>query len=162
MIDRRSLVTGLLAILPTAALARDMLTPTGQYRVWIPDDWLMTKETGWLTAHAPDESLWLRADQMTATNTDLQSFDAEGFIDSELDDYDILRDEIRSLNGIPYRRVEGSGVDEGDNVLFRVRIVRHPTAPVVLATIIYGEPDDIADAQTAVLADKILKSIQPR
>lgn len=165
MIDRRVLL-GFAVSIPVS-LARAGPVRAGEIRpkasafsIWTPSGWITEQPENRLSAHAPDESLYLSAEQQPLPSGDIKGVDVEAILDRELDDFDIKLDELRALNGVPYRRVEGTGDDEGDDITFRMRISTHPAQPLALIALVWGENEDMGDAATSAVADQILKSMK--
>jgi hypothetical protein len=165
MIDRRILLG--FAVSVPFGLARTGPVRAGEIRpnaaafsVWTPSGWITEQPENRLSAHAPDESLYLSAEQQPISSGGIKGVDVEAILDRELDDFDIKLDELRALNGVPYRRVEGTGDDEGDDVTFRMRIIAHPAKPFALIALVWGENEDLGDAATSGVADQILKTMK--
>jgi hypothetical protein len=155
-------VIGLIALFACRPALAGEIRPSGggDFSVWTPSGWKVTKPDNRVAANAPDESLYLSAEQLPLAAAGLKGIDVAAILDRELDDFDITVDELRAVDGVPYRRVEGAGVDEGDKVLFRMRVISHPSRPLALVALVWGENEDMADAATSGIADQILKSLK--
>ncbi|MHB2169579.1 hypothetical protein [Alsobacter sp. R-9] len=161
MIDRRHLVA-LLAFAPMAPAFAGELRPTGAvFSVWTPSGWVVNQQPPRVSAHAPDESLYVSAEQLLLPAEGLKKIDVNAILDRELDDFEIRLDELRARDGVPYRRLEGTGNDDGDSIVFRMRAISHPSQAMALVVLVWGEDDDMADPATSGIADQILASLKP-
>src|SRR5262249_15786013 len=92
---------------------------------------------------------------------DLAKVDIERFLDDELDDFTIKTDQIvLEPSGARARKLEGTGKDEGDDIVFRIRAFLRGAD--VLVVLVYGEVPETTNESGAALLDRVLRSLAAR
>ena len=156
---RLAALIGTLALLGwlPPAWAADVNVPEGRYTIWIPDTWKAGIAGSRISATASDESISVVA-QVLPLPGELAGADFDSLLDTELDDFTITRDEIvRRPGGELVRRLEGTGKDEGDDVLFR--IAASPREKELVIVLVYGEAPDMTSKAGVALVERALKSL---
>ncbi|HXP75164.1 MAG TPA: LpqN/LpqT family lipoprotein [Stellaceae bacterium] len=153
-------VIGLFVVLLCGAAARaGMVTsPNGKFSIWTPDPWTVTKKRSGITAENPKQSVYVVAAPVGVVDADNLDEQARAFVDNEIDDMKITKDEESKYQGFPARTLQGTGRDEGDDIVFQCIVVDPGGDRDVLAVLIYG---DAKAMQENNAVEKILSSLKP-
>lgn len=142
----------------TAVQAAETSNPNGKLSVWTPDQWTVTQKRSGIVAENPKRSLYMVASPVTVVDAGSLDEAARAFVDNELDDAKITKDEEVKHQGFPARRLQGTGRDEGDDVTFQCIVIDPGNNRDPLAVLIYGDPKPMEEAPPV---EKILGSLKP-
>lgn len=142
----------------TAAQAGEASNPSGKFSIWVPDPWTVTQKRSGIVAENPKHNLYMVASPITLVDVDSLDEQARAFVDAELDDAKIVKDEETKHQGLPARRLQGTGRDEGDDVVFQCIVIDPGNNRDPLAVLIYGDPKPMEEAPPL---EKILGSLKP-
>lgn len=158
--SRRAILASVGALLLAPRLARAGTTQLEGFSIWVPSNWVTQTDDGQFNAHSGNEALYLRAQLLDLPpKGTLATAPLEGVVDDELDDYDVLSDNIDTSGPKPLRVMEGSGEDEGDDVLFRMVALPAAQPTQVALAMVYGEEDGFQYQSNRDTAARILASL---
>ncbi len=142
----------------TAVQAGETSNPNGKFSIWTPDPWTVTQKRSGIIAENPKRNIYVVASPVVLVDADSLDEQARAFVDNELDDMKITKDEETKHQGLPARRLQGTGRDEGDDVVFQCIVVDPGNNRDPLAVLIYGDPKPMEEAPPI---EKILSSLKP-
>lgn len=158
--SRRTILLSAAALLVAPRLARAGVTQLEGFSIWLPSNWATQTNEDRVDAHSSNEVLYLRAQVLDLPpKATLATAPLEGVIDDELDDYDLLSDQMDTTGPSPLRVVEGSGEDEGDDVVFRVVAIPGAKPTQVVLAMIYAEEDAFQYQSNRDTVARILASL---
>jgi uncharacterized iron-regulated membrane protein len=142
-----------------AARADDHVSTGGKFSVWLPDRWVATAKGDRIEAHNPADSVQVVVGRLKDADADLSDEDVADFVDDELDDMAISKDETKNLQGRETRVLEGTGRDEEDPVNFRA--VAFDPGGAVLVALVYGDANVLGREEVSRAVERILRSVKP-
>jgi hypothetical protein len=152
-----------LTLLAYASLAPAALGDSASnlsFDVSIPRDWKLAKSAGRWEAHAPGDTMTAILVQRTAPASGLHGLDGQDLVDDEMDDFTVEIDQIRSADGVFYRRVEGSCMDGDDPSRFKMKIILSKDEKLAGLLFVYASTEDLADPGLQSTMDDILRSLR--
>ncbi len=141
-----------------AAEAGETSNPNGRFSIWLPDPWTVTQKRSGIIAENPKRNIYMVASPVAIPDADSLDESARAFVDNELDDAKIIKDEEIKHQGFAARRLQGTGRDEGDDVTFQCIVIDPGNDRDPLAVLIYGDGKPMEEAPPL---EKILGSLKP-
>jgi hypothetical protein len=142
----------------TAAEAGETSNPNGRFSIWLPDPWTVTQKRSGIVAENPKHNIYMVASPVVLVDADSLDEAVRTFVDNELDDAKITKDDETKHQGFAARRLQGTGRDEGDDVIFQCIVIDPGNNRDPLAVLIYGDPKPMEEAPPL---EKILGSLKP-
>ena len=142
-----------------AALADDHVSAAGKFSAWLPDRWVVSESNGRIEAHNPPDTVQVVIGALKDADADLADDEVIDFIDEEIDDMKVTRDETVNMQGRESRLIEGNGRDEGDAVNFRA--IAFDPGGAVLVALVYGDARALSREDISKAVDRILRSVRP-
>ena len=155
-------VSTLAATIP--ARAGTVVNEGGKFSFWVPDDMKETKDSPnpqRSTFENADGSIYVLVGPLAEEDADLIDEDVLDFVDEELDGMKATSDKNDTVEKFKVRLVEGTGVDEGDPVDFKMLALDPGTDDTVLAVLVYGDPSQMNKAENQSIVERILRSLRP-
>lgn len=158
----RSAVLAIIVAISVAAgaWAGEVANPAGKFSVWLPDLWTVKHTGNRLDAHNPPNNIQVLVVPLKDDDADVVDEDVTDVVDDELDDMKVLKDEKAVHLRLQARRVQGTGNDEGDDVVFRVLAVDPGGKSPVVVALVYGETDVMARGEIQGMVERILTSLK--
>ena len=143
--------------------AGTLINVCGKFSYWVPDDWrkYATTTSERSAMENPDQTLYVMAGPLSDKDSDLSDEDVQDFADEELDDMKVTSDKRDTLEKFNIRLIEGTGVDEGDAVVYKLLALDPGSTEGVLAIIVYGSARAMAKPENQELVERILRSLRP-
>jgi hypothetical protein len=145
--------------------AGTVINVCGKFSFWIPDDWKAASygeaKAERSTFESPDATLYVLVGPLTDKDADITDEDVTDFADEELDEMKVTSDTRDTLEKFNVRLVEGTGIDEGDPVIFRMLALDPGTTEGVLAVMVYGDARTMNRAENRATIERILRSVRP-
>lgn len=130
------------------------------FDIWIPQNWSRTQRAGGLEAHAPDDVMTAILVERSAPPGGLRALDGRDLVDDEMDEFSVEIDEIRSADGVLYRRVEGTCSDDEEPSQFKIRIMLSDDGRSAGLLMVYASTEDLASTNLRSTMDQILRSLR--
>ncbi len=143
------------------ALAGEQANAAGHFSAWLPDGWVIAQQGNRIVAHNPPDTIDVVIGPLKDADADLVDEDVADFVDDEIDDMHVASDTTAKLAGFAARRLEGTGSDEGDAIVFRALALDPGGAAAIIEALVYGDPDVMARPQLQQVVDHILHSLRP-
>jgi hypothetical protein len=148
-------------LVPFAARSAQYRNDAGHFSIWLPDAWIVTQQGNRLDAHNPPDTVQVAVAPLKDADADLTDDDVADFVDDEIDAMRVTADRQMPVGNLQARHLEGTGKDEGDDIVFRaVAIDPGGTAPVIEA-LVYGEDKAMTHDQVQNAVEHILRSLRP-
>ena len=159
----RTMNAGMVALLAAmlcgaTAEAGETSNPNGRFSIWTPDPWTVTQKRSGIVAENPKHNIYVVASPIVLVDAASLDEQARSFVDSELDDAKITKDDETKQQGLPGRRLQGTARDEGDDVVFQCVVIDPGNNRDPLAVLVYGEAKPMEEAGGV---EKVLASLRP-
>jgi hypothetical protein len=145
--------------------ASTVINVCGKFSFWVPDDWKATKDSDNVartTFDSADGNLSVIAGPLSEEDADLTDDDVLDFADEELDEMKVTSDKPDTYEKFDVRLVEGTGQDDGDDVVFKMLALDPNGDGTVLAVLIYGSEADMKKPSNQAAIDQILHGLRPQ
>jgi hypothetical protein len=146
--------------------AGTVINACGKFSFWVPDDWRAAKQgTGNVERTAfesKDGNLYVLVGSLADKEAVLSDEDVTDFVDEEFDDMKVTSDKKDTVEKMDVRLLEGTGVDEGESVAFKLLALGAGSDDGVLAIVVSGSPKDMARPENQATIDRILRSLRPQ
>lgn len=146
--------------------AGTIINACGKFSFWVPDDWKVTKDgmssVERTTFDSKDENLHVLVGPLVDKDVALSDEDVTDFADEEFDDMKVTSDKKDTVEKLDVRRVEGTGTDEGEPIVFKLLAMEAGSDGGVLAIVVSGSPSDMARPENQATIDRILSSLRPQ
>jgi hypothetical protein len=146
--------------------AGTVINACGKFSFWVPDDWRAAKEgTGNVERTAfesKDGNLYVLVGSLPDKEAVLSDEDVTDFVDEEFDDMKVTSDKKDTVEKMDVRLLEGTGVDEGESIVFKLLALGAGSDDGVLAIVVSGSPKDMARPENQATIDRILRSLRPQ
>jgi hypothetical protein len=157
----RFLTILLVCTVPFTVWSAEYRNEAGRFSIWLPNPWIVTQQGDRVVAHNPSDTVQVIAGPLKDHDADLTDEDVADFVDDEIDDMRVTADRQMPVGNLATRHLEGTGKDEGDDVVFRaVAIDPGGSAPVIEA-LVYGDNEAMARDQVQNAVAHILRSLRP-
>jgi hypothetical protein len=151
----------LICLVPFAARSAQYRNEAGRFFIWLPDAWIVTQQGNRLDAHNPRDTVQVVVAPLKDRDADLADEDVADFVDDEIDAMRVTADQQMPVGNLPARHLEGTGKDEGDDVVFRAVAIDPGGAAPVIEALVYGDDEAMERDQVQNAVAHILRSLRP-
>jgi hypothetical protein len=148
-------------LVPFTARSAEYRNEAGHFSIWVPDAWIVTQQGNRLDAHNPPDNVQVVVAPLKDGDADLTDDDVADFVDDEIDELRVTADRQMPVGNLPARHLEGTGKDEGDDVVFRAVAIDPGGTAAVIEVLVYGEDKAMARDQVQKAVAHILRSLRP-
>jgi hypothetical protein len=143
------------------AMAGEYKNPAGKFSLWLPDPWTVKVEGKRIFAQNPKDTIEAVAHPLDDADADLVDEDVVDFIDDELDSMKVEADRAVKHGDLNARRVDGTGKDGPDDVVFRALAIDPGGTDAVIEVVVYGDDDAMDKDEVKQMVEHILRSLHP-